>query len=402
MKRIVCVFLILLISLTGCQSAVPAQTPSPSVTTTALSPTQYISVMSPSVPSQTAAPVQTETLPPPTEPGFDPYAIIETMTVEELVGQLFLARCPDGGVAETELQKYHLGGYILFGRDFETQTPDSIRQTISSYQALSDIPMLIAVDEEGGTVCRVSSRTAFRSSRFLSPRNLYAQGGLDLILETEQEKCNLLTSLGINVNMAPVCDITTDPNAFMYSRSLGQNPQVTGQYVAAVVSAMSSGMTGSVLKHFPGYGNNTDTHTGIAVDSRALEVLEAADLVPFRSGIAAGCDAILISHTVVKCLDSTLPASLSPAVIGYLRNTMGFEGVIVTDDLVMDAITDRYGAGEAAVLAVLAGNDLLCSSEYAIQYNAVLDAVNAGRISLAQVKASVARILQWKYDLALI
>ena len=399
MKRTVCIFLILLISLTGCRSTVSTQTLAPSDAT---DPTQYISVMSPTVPSQTAAPVQTETLPPSTEPGFDPYAIIEAMTVEELVGQLFLARCPDGGIAGTELQTYHLGGYILFGRDFDGQTPDSLRETISGYQAQSAIPMLIAVDEEGGTVCRVSSRSAFRSSRFPSPRALYDAGGLQSVLETEAEKCELLTGLGINVNMAPVCDITTDPNAFMYSRSLGQDPQVTGQYISSVVSVMSSGATGSVLKHFPGYGNNTDTHTGIAVDDRSLETLEAADLIPFQAGIDAGCDAILVSHTVVTCLDDTLPASLSPAVIGYLRSNMGFDGVIVTDDLVMQAITDQYGTGEAAVLAVLAGNDLLCSSEYAIQYTAVLDAVNTGRISIDQIKVSVSRILQWKHELALI
>ena len=226
--------------------------------------------------------------------------------------------------------------------------------------------------------------------------------GLDLVLDTEAEKCSLLISLGINVNMAPVCDVTTDPNAFMYSRSLGQDPQTTGQYIASVVSVMASNATGSVLKHFPGYGNNTDTHTGIAVDNRTLEALETADLIPFQAGIDAGCDAILVSHTIVTCLDGTLPASLSPAVIDYLRNNMGFTGVIVTDDLVMQALTDQYGTGEAAVLAVQAGNDLLCSSEYAAQYTAVLDAVNTGRISMEQVKASVARILLWKHNLSLI
>jgi len=402
MKRTVCVLLILLISLTGCRDAVSPETISSSLATSEPTPTKYIPVIAPSAPPQTVAPTETQPLPPPTEPGFDPYKIIETMTVEELVGQLFLARCPDGGIAGEELQKYHLGGYILFGRDFEGQTPDSIRETISGYQALSSIPILIAVDEEGGTVCRVSSRTAFRSSRFQSPRKLYDTGGLALVLETEQEKCQLLTSLGINVNMAPVCDVTTDPNAFMYSRSLGQGPETTGQYITAMVDTMASGMTGSVLKHFPGYGNNADTHTGIAVDSRSLDMLEDADLVPFQAGINAGCDAILISHTIVTCLDDTLPASLSPAVIGYLRNTMGFEGVIVTDDLVMQAITDQHGTGEAAVLAVLAGNDLLCSSEYALQYAAVLEAVNTGRISMEQIKASVSRILQWKHDLSLI
>ena len=202
--------------------------------------------------------------------------------------------------------------------------------------------------------------------------------------------------------MAPVCDITTDPGAFMYKRSLGQSPEVTGEYIRSTVELMSQYGIGSVLKHFPGYGNNTDTHTGIAVDHRTLEELEHVDLVPFAAGIDAGCGAILVSHTIVEALDSQLPATLSPAVHDYLRNELGFQGVIVTDDLAMQAITDTYGAGEAAVLAVLAGNDLLCSTEYQIQYQAVLEAVQNGRISEEQLNEAVLRILRWKADLGLV
>jgi beta-N-acetylhexosaminidase len=262
--------------------------------------------------------------------------------------------------------------------------------------------MLIAVDEEGGTVTRVSRYSQFRPSKFASPRELYAQGGLELIVQTEEEKCTMLKSLGINVNLAPVCDVTTDPDAFMYSRSLGESPEITGQFIAVVTKTMDTYQLGGVLKHFPGYGNNTDTHTGIAVDDRTLEELESVDLIPFAAGIEAGCQAIMVSHTFVNCLDTEHPASLSPDVIAYLRNDMGFEGVIITDDLVMEAITDLYGAEEAAVLAVLAGNDLLCSSEYWIQYPAVLEAVENGRISAEILDAAVLRVLQWKYDLNLL
>jgi beta-N-acetylhexosaminidase len=262
--------------------------------------------------------------------------------------------------------------------------------------------MLIAVDEEGGTVTRVSRYPQFRDKRFDSPRNLYQRGGLELLLSTEVEKCALLSSLGINLNLSPVCDITTDPDAFMYDRSLGQPPYATAYFTKTIVDIMKEYQVGSVLKHFPGYGNNTDTHTGIATDLRTLTELEAVDLVPFSAGIIAGCDAILVSHTIITCLDDTQPATLSPTVHDYLRNTMGFEGVIVTDDLVMQAITDTYGAEEAAVLAVLAGNDLLCSSEYRIQYPAVLEAVQSGRISLEQLDRSVMRILKWKMELGLI
>lgn len=328
-------------------------------------------------------------------------AMVNKMTTEEKVGQLFLARCPDINALE-DISTYHLGGYILFGRDFEDKTPAQVISTIGSYQEAAAIPMLIAVDEEGGTVCRVSSHSQFRESRFPSPRRLYEQGGLELIFQTETEKCQMLKGLGINVNVSPVCDITTDPDAFMYSRSLGQSPEETGRFVAGLVGVMQENQLGGILKHFPGYGNNTDTHTGIAVDNRSLEELESADLIPFAAGIDAGCGAILISHTFINCLDTVYPASLSPAVHQYLRETMGFDGVIVTDDLVMQAITDLYGAEEAAVLAVLAGNDLLCSTEYQVQYDAVLEAVKSGRISQAQLEQSVRRVLQWKYDLGLV
>lgn len=394
MKRIVCIILLAGL-LSGCVANIPEDTQVTSEPTAAFVTTEPTEVT-----EATQELVETTTAP--TEPVFDPWAMADAMTTEELVGQLFLARCPSDETAVQNVAAYHLGGYILFGRDFEGQTPESMEATIADYQAAATIPLLIAVDEEGGTVCRVSSCSAFRASRFPSPRRLYEEGGLELVLETEKEKCQLLNSLGINVNMAPVCDVTTDPDAFMYSRSLGESPEVTGIYISEMVEEMQAGHVGGVLKHFPGYGNNTDTHVAIAIDNRALEELEAVDLVPFRAGIAAGCDAILVSHTFVNCLDDQLPASLSPAVIGYLRQEMGFEGVVVTDDLVMQAITDLYGAGEAAVLAVLAGNDLLCSSEYPQQYAAVLEAVTSGRIPETRLKESVVRILQWKYDLGLL
>ena len=226
--------------------------------------------------------------------------------------------------------------------------------------------------------------------------------GMEQVLAVESEKASLLSSLGINVNMGPVCDITTGSGAFMYARSLGESPEETGRFVSATAQIYRNHCLGSVLKHFPGYGNNTDTHTGIATDLRTLAELEAVDLVPFSAGIIAGCDAILVSHTIITCLDDTQPATLSPAVHDYLRNTMGFQGVIVTDDLVMQAITDTYGAGEAAVLAVLAGNDLLCSTEYMIQYEAVLAAVLEGRIGIDTLNNAVRNVLEWKIELGLI
>lgn len=326
---------------------------------------------------------------------------LDKLTVEQKVGQLFLARCPEENAVE-DISAYSLSGYILFGGDFEGETPDSIRQTLHSYQAAPGLPLLIAVDEEGGTVCRVSCWSAFRSTRFPSPRNLYGSGGMEAVIAAEEEKAAFLADLGINVNMAPVCDIALDSDAFMYSRSLGQSPEITAEFVRGTVEAMAGSRVGSVLKHFPGYGENEDTHTGFARDSRTLEELEGWDLIPFRAGIDAGCGAILVEHTIVDAFDSELPASLSPEVHRYLREEMGFRGVIVTDDLQMQAITDTYGPEEAAVLAVLAGNDLLCSTDYRVQYEAVLEAVQSGRIPMEILDAAALRVLTWKQNLGLL
>lgn len=376
----------MLLFLTGC-AASPVETSEPTFPTPTTEAPQTVPT-EPTIPATTAPP--------------DPIqALLDSMTIEERVGQLFLARC-NAETALTDIQEYHLGGFVLFGEDFEGQTPDSLRQTLSDYRAAAGIPMLLAVDEEGGTVTRISRYPAFRSQCFPSPREAFAGGGLTQALSNEEQICQLLQSLGINVNLGPVCDISEDPNAFMYQRSLGQDAAATGDFVAGTVKLMNAYQIGSVLKHFPGYGNNADTHTGLAVDSRSLQALESSDLLPFSAGIEAGCGAVLVSHNIVQALDRDSPASLSPAVHRYLRDTMGFDGVVMTDDLVMEAITDRYGTGEAAVLAVQAGNDLLCSTDYAEQYSAVLSAVLDGRIDFDALNASVMRVLKWKQSLGLL
>lgn len=331
----------------------------------------------------------------------DPLEVLmDSLTLEQKVGQIFLARCPETGAAEA-VRQYHLGGFVLFDRDFEGETPSSMAQKIAGYQGVSGIPLLIAVDEEGGTVNRVSSHKAFRAYPFPSPRELYTKGGLELIHNTEAEKAQLLSGLGINVNLAPVCDITTNPSAFMYRRSLGQSPAVTGEFVTDSIQTMGRFGVAAVMKHFPGYGNNADTHTGIARDSRSLETLETEDMQPFFAGISAGGGAILVSHTIVEAIDPECPASLSQPMNYYLRLAMNFGGVIITDDLSMDAIAAQYGTEEAAVLAVLAGNDLLCSTEFETQYSAVLKACRSGRIPEAVLNEAVERVLRWKAQMGL-
>ena len=327
--------------------------------------------------------------------------LLDGMTLEEKVGQMFIARCPETDAAQLAAD-YHLGGYILFGRDFKDKTAEQVTTDIQSYQDAAEIPLLIAVDEEGGTVNRVSSNPNLRSSPFRSPQSLYSEGGLELVRSDAQEKCRLLESLGININFAPVCDVSQDPADFIYDRTLGRDAQETSQYVAAVVETMAEEGMGSVLKHFPGYGNNTDTHTGVAYDDRPYDTFLTSDFLPFQAGIAAGADMVLVSHNIVSAMDEASPASLSPEVHRVLREDLGFTGVIVTDDLVMDGVRDFAGDDEAAVLAVQAGNDLLCCTDFQTQVPAVLAAVESGEITEEQIDAAVLRVLTMKLRLGIL
>lgn len=327
--------------------------------------------------------------------------LLSTMTVEEKVGQMFFVRCPDTGAVEA-VSQYKLGGYILFGRDFKDKTAEQVRNDISSYQSASGVPLLIGTDEEGGTVVRASSNSNLFSHRGLSPQALFAEGGMDSIIQDARQKSVTLLGLGVNVNLAPVADVSTDPNDFIYDRSFGQDAQATAEYVSNVVKTMDAEGIGSVLKHFPGYGNNVDTHTGVAIDERPYETFQTSDYLPFTAGIQAGADAVLVSHNVMSCVDNQLPASLSPAVHNELRSTLGFQGVIMTDDLAMDAVAAYAGDQSPAVMAVKAGNDMIITTDFQTQIPEVVQAVKSGEIDEAQIDQSVTRILQWKYDLGLL
>ncbi len=413
MKR--CLSLLLLFFLlTGCTSAPETSSEGPDEPAVPAGPS--ISTTEPST--------SPEEVPDPRRETID--RLLSSMTLEEKVGQIFFARCPQEDGAALASQ-YHLGGYILFGRDFKDKTAEQVKEDIASYlfgrdfkdktaeqvkediasyQSAVEIPMLIGVDEEGGTVVRVSSNPKLRPQRFQSPQALYEQGGIEAILADTQEKDELLRSLGINVNFAPVADLSTNPNDFIYDRTLGQGVEETGDYIAQVVEQMSVDTMGSVLKHFPGYGDNVDTHTGIALDQRPLELFWERDLLPFQAGIQAssnhGMTAVLVSHNIMAALDPDLPASLSPAVHQLLRQGLGFEGVALTDDLAMDAI-DQYAAdGSAAVLALLAGNDMLVTTDFQEQIPQILQALEDDVIPQELLDRAVERVLGWKYDLGLL
>lgn len=297
-------------------------------------------------------------------------AMVDTMTPEEKAGQLFWVRLPETGWDELA-REWHPGGFLLFGRDFKNRTPEELRTLLASLQETSPIPLLLGVDEEGGTVVRASYYPAFRAEKFRSPQALFAAGGLEAVRADALDKSAFLLDLGLNVNLAPVCDVSTDPADFIYARAFGQDAQATAEYADTVVSAMGEAGIGSVLKHFPGYGSNRDTHTGIAVDQRPLEQFRQSDFLPFQAGIDAGAGGVLVSHNIVTCLD-------------------------------MDAVQKYVEEGTAPVMALQAGADLVLTSDPQGGIPSVLEAVETGALTWDRLDQSVLRVLRWKLQLGLL
>ena len=327
--------------------------------------------------------------------------LLEKMSLDEKIGQIFIARCPDKDAAAL-VKKYNLGGYILFGRDFKGKTKDAVVKNIKSYQNASAIPMFIAVDEEGGTVNRVSTNKNFRKYPFASPQYLYKHGGMERIKSDAKEKSELLRSIGINLNFAPVADISTNKNDFIYKRSFAKSPKETAEYVKSVVEVMNEARVGSVLKHFPGYGNNKDTHTDLVHDKRPMEKFKSEDFLPFKAGIDAKASMVLVSHNIVEAMDKDAPASISPAVHKILRDELAFDGVIITDDLAMQGVKKFVGEKNAAVLALKAGADMLCSTDFINDIAAVKAAVANGEIKEKDIDEHVLRVLRAKINLGII
>lgn len=325
------------------------------------------------------------------------HRILAGMTTEEKVGQLILARYPGSAFAPGVLETCRPGGFMLFAQDFQYSAPEDTAAELSALQQSSGIPLLLAVDEEGGTVVRVSKFPQFREEPFPAQSEVLASGGTEGVYSDAAEKSALLRSLGLNMDLAPVCDLPRSESDYIYDRAFGTDADEVSAAVESAVRGYADSGTICVLKHFPGYGGNLDTHTGISRDSRPLTELESLDLAPFRAGISAGAPVVMVSHNIVECIDAEAPGSLSPEMYALARS-LGFDGVLMTDDLSMQAVRDYCGEGNAAVQAFLAGADLLCSSDYEKDAPALMAAVNSGEITQERLDVSVLRILTMKLD----
>lgn len=319
--------------------------------------------------------------------------IMEGMSIENKISQLFIIdyRTPLYGNDPS-----YIGGMILYGDFFSYNDVESAKAYVNTLQNQSKLKYAIAVDEEGGTVSRISSYKQFRSSIFLSPNKLYKKGGLDLILETEDEKDKLILSMNINLNLAPVADVSTDSNDFMYDRTLGVDAEETATYIAEVTKKAKENGLATCLKHFPGYGNNEDTHIGVVTDTRDLSVFLDSDFKPFIAGIEAGTPFIMMSHNIMASVDSEYPASLSKKVIDILKEDLNYSGIIMSDDIAMYALLSYNIDDNVATLALEAGNDMIMSSNYSAHYRELVNAYNNGVITEERINYSVRKIIAWK------
>lgn len=305
---------------------------------------------------------------------------LKSMTLDEKVSQMFMVMTSSG----SEL-KQNAGGYVLNWSNF-----DDVESAITSAKTANKIPAIYATDDEGGKVTRVA--TGFASAQSYGKTKNYTK-----LAQDEQKKAKVLLSKGINLNLAPVADLSKD-NSYMglYERSFGADLKVTTKCVETVVKEAKDAGLSTCLKHFPGYGNNKNTHTGIVTDTRTYDTLKKKDLQVFQAGIQAGAPTILVGHNIMQKIDNKLPASLSPDVHKIIRDYLQFDGVVMTDDLGMDAIGNNYS--DIAVKAVIAGNDMVMTNQFENSKKEILDAVSKGTITESRIDESVKRILTWKYE----
>ena len=322
---------------------------------------------------------------------------LKKMTIEEKIGQMFFPRFNLKNSSD-DIKNKKPGGFVLFAYDFN-YNESYIQQYIKKIQELSNnaigFPLGLAVDEEGGTVNRVSIYHR-KAGKFPSPQEIYNKSGIEGILNIDQEKRDLLRKFFLNVNLAPVADITCDPRDVIYNRSLGRPTNETVEYIVADVEGYVNDDFTCCLKHFPGEANNKDTHIDIVVDNRSYETYQNQDFKPYEAAITKKLPMILVGHTIVTCKDKNYPVSLSKTWHEILRTKMNFSGIIITDDLSMGAIKQFTDNESEAVLAVNAGNDFLLTSDYYTHYNDVIKAYEEGKISEDIINSACRRIIAWK------
>lgn len=342
--------------------------------------------------------------------------IVNSLTLEEKVAQMFFVTPESITGAETVIQagrttkdafvKYPVGGLVYFAPNLISgeQTKEMLSNVQNYALERLSLPVFLGVDEEGGRVLRIGNNPDFHVEKVEAMGILAEAGDNDVIYDAGNTIGAYLADLGFNVDFAPDADVLSNAdNEVIGDRSFGTNPDIVAEMAWAYTEGLHHNGVLASYKHFPGHGGTVeDSHSEYAYSYKTLEELKVMELVPFQSGSEKGVDFIMVSHiSTPEVTGSDIPASLSELwITDILRNDMGYEGIIITDSLSMGAISNHYEAGEAAVMAVNAGCDmLLMPSDFETAYKAVLNAVKDETISQEQIDQTLRRIIKAKLKL---
>ena len=313
--------------------------------------------------------------------------ITKEMSLKNKIGQLFM------------VSVYPAGGVIMFAKNINT--PDQTKKMTDELQDASYIPLFMAVDEEGGQVSRVASNPKMKMTVYPSAQEVGRTYNNKKIAQMGKTQGKELKELGFNMNLAPVADVLTNKNnTEIGDRSFGTDSKKVADIITTLVKNMQKQQISATLKHFPGSGQTGgDTHRGSTETDQTINTLRDTDFKPFKAGIKAKADAVMVSHLMLSNVtDEKEPSSLSSRVVSdILRDELEYKGVIMTDAMNMKAITDNYSSGEAAVKVIQAGVDLIVMPDnYKEAYKAIKKALKSGKIKESRIDKSVRRIIYTK------
>lgn len=348
----------------------------------------------------------------------DPAAsLVAKMSLEDKVAQMFMVTpealskfngsvVASGEQTKKAFAKRPVGGVIYNSANL--QSPEQVKTMLANLQKYSKdrvgIPVFIAVDEEGGTVARVSGSKSMGIKPYPNMSEVGAGKDSNRALQIGVEMGKYLADLGFNIDFAPDADVLTNPQNDLFKyRAFGSDPQTVTTMTAAFTKGLQTSGVLATYKHFPGHGSTSaDSHKGITVSQQDATGLEQVDLVPFKDAVAKDVKLIMVSHVCFpKAFGDNTPASLSKKVVtGWARERLQYQGILITDAMSMGAISDNYQPSEAAVKAIQAGIDIVLDpKDFDAAYQGVLAAVKSGKISQEQVNQSVTRIVATKLQL---
>ena len=314
------------------------------------------------------------------------------VTPEELTGEDGVTVA--GDATRQALENYPVGGIVYFAKNLESQ--DQVKEMIDNSQKYSSIGLFVATDEEGGVVNRLMDTVG---TTYIGSMYYYKDDGDETAYENAYTIANDMSALGFNLDFAPVADVWSNPdNTVIGERAYSDDYAQAAELVGNAVKGFNDGGVMCTLKHFPGHGDTAeDSHYSSAYVHRTKEEIMADEMQPFRSGIEAGAEFVMVGHLIVPDIDE-VPATLSYKIAtGILRDELKFEGVAITDSFEMESIADNYSVDDAVVMSVKAGMDMILQpKDMASAVNSIEQAVADGELSEDRIDESVRRILTLK------